>query len=118
LANRGLDHFGDQAMSRSDHPSNGDKAYHALKRRCMRLRCLFGRHNFKMGAPAKTGGGFGCLWCGTKARPTVHKGMGEVDKNKCSYSVDNGSNQQKSNETDPLLAMAERQIRRLFGGKA
>jgi len=118
LANRGLDHFGDQAMSRSDHPSNGDKAYHALKRRCMRLRCLFGRHNFKMGAPAKTGGGFGCLWCGTKARPTVHKSMGEVDKNKCSYSVDNGSNQQKSNETDPLLAMAERQIRRLFGGKA
>jgi len=117
LANRGLDHFGDQAMSRSDHPSNGDKAYHALKRRGMQLRCLFGRHDFKMGAPAKCGGGFGCLWCGAKARPTVHKSRGEVDKNKCSYSVDNGSKRQNSNETDPLLAVAERHVRWMFGGK-
>ena len=29
---------------------------------------MFGRHNFKMGVPAKTGGGFGCLWC-RKAMP-------------------------------------------------
>lgn len=104
-------------MSRFDHPSYGADAYHAIKRQGMRLRCLFGRHDFKMGAPAKTGGGFGCLWCGAKARPTVHKSRGEVDKNKCSYNVGNGSNRQKSNETDPLLAMAERHVRWMFGGK-
>jgi hypothetical protein len=106
-----------EAMSKFNHPSCVDDAYHAIKRRGMRLRCLFGRHDCKMGVPARTGGGFGCLWCGAKARPTVHKSRGEVDKNKGSYSVDNGSKRQNSNETDPLLAYAERQVRRLFGGK-
>lgn len=67
---------------------------------------MFGRHAYKMGVPAKSGGGFGCLWCRKKAQPV-----------KCSYSVDNGSKRQNSNETDPLLAYAERQVRRLFGGK-
>jgi hypothetical protein len=33
--------------------------------------------------------------------------VGEVDKNK----------RQNSNETDPLLAMAERHVRWMFGGK-
>ena len=137
LADCGPDNFGDQAMSRSDHPSNGDKAYHAIKRRGMRLCCLFGRHDFKMGAPAKTGGGFGCLWCGAKARPTVHKSRGEVDKNLTNSrenSTENATdvvkpvkttpktvlsiqNRYNRNEIDPLLAMAERQVRRLFGGK-
>jgi hypothetical protein len=104
-----------EAMSKLDHPSYGDDAYHAIKRRVMRLRCLTGRHNFKMGAPAKTGGGFGCLWCGTKA---VRKNKAELAQNKSSSNVDNGSKRQNSNETDPLLAYAERQVRRLFGGKS
>ena len=67
-----------------------------VKRKVMRLRCLIGKHDFKMGAPAKTGGGFGCLWCGTAMRKpltshrrswtatnapvNVRKVEGEVDK--------------------------------------
>ena len=86
--------------------------YFALKRRVMRVRCLFGHHNYKMGVPARTGGGFGCLWC-KKAMPrpfTYHRR---------SWSATNApTNSQKSAETDPLLAEAERQVRRLFGGKA
>jgi hypothetical protein len=104
----------DEAMSRFDHPSYAADAYHAIKRRGMRLRCLFGRHDFKMGAPARTGGGFGCLWCGAKA---VRKNEAELSQNKSSSNVGNGSNRQNSNETDPLLAMAERHVRWMFGGK-
>ena len=107
--------------------------YYLIKRKIMKIRCLFGRHDFKMGVPAKTGGGFGCLWCrkvapkpftyhrkswsATNAPTNVCNVDEEVDK-KCPSNVGKGSNRQNSNETDPFLTEAERQVRRLFGGKA
>lgn len=41
----------------------GREIYYSIKRKLMRIRCLFGGHDYKMGVPAKGGGGFGCLWC-------------------------------------------------------
>jgi len=46
-----------------------------IKRQVMRVRCLFGKHNYKVGVSAKTGGAFACLWC-RKAAPrpfTYHR---------------------------------------------
>ena len=61
--------------------------YFAIKRRVMRICCLFGKHDHKMGVWAKGGGAFGCMWC--------HKPL---------------SNEQ-------MLREADRQIRRMFRGK-
>jgi len=40
--------------------------YFGIKRKVILLRCWFGIHEYKMGVPAKGGGGFGCLWCRKK----------------------------------------------------
>ena len=80
---------------------------YAIKRRAMRVRCLTGRHDHKMGAPAKGGGGFGCLWCRT---PATYESVQMPTQN-----TDKPMPHRKS--IDPVLAEAERQVRRLFGGK-
>lgn len=45
--------------------------YYSVKRKISRIGCLLGRHNYKMGASAKGGGSFGCMWCGKKLRPVA-----------------------------------------------
>jgi len=62
--------------------------YFSIKRKVMRVRCLFGKHDYKMGVPARGGGGFGCLWC------------------------------RKPLSDEVMLKKADRLIRRMFGGKA
>jgi hypothetical protein len=97
LARCGHGNYGNQAMSKFDHPLYGaqgaprirtmSRFHYSIKRKVMRIRCLFGKHDHKMGAPAKGGGGFGCLWC--------RKPLSDIR----------------------MLKDADRQIRRMFGGK-
>jgi len=94
--------------------------YYSVKRQMMRVQCLFGRHQFKMGVPAKSGGGFGCLWCGKQMPPT------KVGGKMHTISPTNGQNHNGigtkltfNEQLDAqLMQDAQRQVRRLFGGKA
>lgn len=82
--------------------------YYSIKRQMMRVRCLFGRHQFKMGVSAKSGGGFGCLWCGKQMRRVA-------GQNRTGNGTKLTFEEQLAAQ---LMQDAQRQVARLFKGKA
>ena len=79
--------------------------YYSIKRKVSRIRCLLGRHDFKMGVADRQGRPFACLWCRTAApRQNSNEVITEL-------TVKNQLDAQ-------LIQQAQRRVRNLFGGKS